>query len=137
MQLPYGKEVLVEVRIKSNLLPSLYPNHCEIHEFRGLLQKRAAYDNEESVRLTGGSGPVRVRVFQMKDIVSINDKPFHFIPAKKLTVSESKTVKVKGSSGKEYTLTIQANGRMTCDCPGFGFHGKCRHATEYLKEHGK
>ena len=34
---------------------------------------------------------------------------------------------VKGSKGNEYNVELHDRG-FDCDCPGFGFHGYCKHS---------
>lgn len=38
-----------------------------------------------------------------------------------------RTTKVKGSTGKIYTLTLQTSGKWSCDCPGFQYRRFCKH----------
>jgi hypothetical protein len=38
-----------------------------------------------------------------------------------------RTKKVKGSTGKMYTLTMQPNGKWSCECPGYQFRRFCKH----------
>ena len=40
---------------------------------------------------------------------------------------------VVGSKGASYTVRA-VQGRYTCTCPGFGWRGKCKHATQVEKE---
>lgn len=35
-------------------------------------------------------------------------------------------------NGKEYKTTMTPTG-WVCDCPGFNFHGKCKHITKVHK----
>ena len=39
-----------------------------------------------------------------------------------------KSIQVKGSKGKTYTVTKQGD-TWKCSCPGFQFRGKCKHIT--------
>ena len=34
---------------------------------------------------------------------------------------------VVGSKGNEYSVELHDQG-FECDCPGFGYHGKCKHS---------
>jgi hypothetical protein len=36
---------------------------------------------------------------------------------------------VKGSKGDSYTVS-HIDGRYSCTCTGFKFHGRCKHATQ-------
>ena len=40
---------------------------------------------------------------------------------------------VKGSKGNEYSVELHDVG-FECDCPGFGFHGYCKHSKSVLKQ---
>lgn len=40
---------------------------------------------------------------------------------------------VKGSKGNEYSVELHDMG-FECDCPGFGFHGYCKHSKSVLKQ---
>lgn len=35
---------------------------------------------------------------------------------------------VEGSKNNTYTVELHDKG-FTCSCPGFGFHGKCKHSV--------
>ena len=43
--------------------------------------------------------------------------------------TDSEVVEVKGSKGQTYYLSREGMG-WVCTCPGFNFHGKCRHLKE-------
>jgi hypothetical protein len=45
----------------------------------------------------------------------------------------SKSWKVKGSKGDEYTITEEENG-YTCTCSGFKFRAQCKHIKELENE---
>lgn len=40
---------------------------------------------------------------------------------------------VVGSKGNEYSVTLDERG-FECDCPGFGFHGYCKHSRSVVKK---
>ena len=47
----------------------------------------------------------------------------------KRPVSNTETVKVEGSRGNVYTVKRHRDtGNITCSCPGFKYHGKCKHS---------
>lgn len=39
-------------------------------------------------------------------------------------------VKSKTDKEKEYTVRVFTTGEIRCECPGFVFRGKCKHAVE-------
>lgn len=43
-------------------------------------------------------------------------------------------VKSKSEEGKEYTVRVFTTGEIKCECPGFVFRGKCKHATEIAEK---
>jgi len=47
-----------------------------------------------------------------------------------------KFVKIKSSSeeGKTYTIRVFETGEIRCDCPGFVFNGKCKHAVSVAEK---
>jgi len=48
------------------------------------------------------------------------------------TSNELITVKVDGSKGRKYTVTIMGGNPIECDCTGFKFRRTCRHLAEAL-----
>lgn len=75
--------------------------------------------------LTTGNPEWPVRVIARKHIVSINNQ------AVEQAKSDVKTVKVKGSKGDEYIVTI-GNGKYNCTCSGFQFRKMCKHVKENI-----
>ena len=59
-------------------------------------------------------------------------KPTAFDP--KGSIFEGLVWKVPSSRGtSNYSVTLDAMG-FECDCPGFGFHGYCKHSKQILKQ---
>lgn len=136
-----GETVTIELRQQNIRLPALGHNVPDMVTYTGVVEASADYDETDSVRITGdGNMPIRVLAF--KHIVTWNGEPFKYkasIKALKKGKNEKpevKTVEVKGSKGDTYTLTINPDGRMTCNCKGFGFKGKCSHIDKYKAENG-
>jgi len=132
MALIVGKEVTIEVKVPNILLPEVVSNPPKTVVFKGKLDRRASYDDNDTVRVIIPNSPVRTRVIAMKNIIAVNGEKFVFSPSQKPT--EPKVVEVKGSKGNTYKLTVSADGHITCNCPSFGFRRKCHHITDYLKE---
>jgi len=40
---------------------------------------------------------------------------------------------VKGSKGNEYSVELTDKG-FDCDCPGFGYHGYCKHSKAVVAQ---
>ena len=40
---------------------------------------------------------------------------------------------VTGSKGNTYSVELHGKG-FECDCPGFGFHGYCKHSRAIVKQ---
>lgn len=38
------------------------------------------------------------------------------------------------SSGSTYTIRRYGEGRFSCDCVGFKFHGKCKHVAKVIAD---
>lgn len=45
-----------------------------------------------------------------------------------MTIEQSKFI-IIGSTGKEYTITLNNNGGVECDCLGFVNYEKCYHSS--------
>lgn len=88
------------------------PNH--IYVFDDSMNNIIAYVPEGSDRVIKFKAPItfdrRGRKFEV-----IDDTP-----------AKSKQRTVKGSKGQTYYLT-ETNGVWQCSCPGYTYHGKCRH----------
>jgi len=41
---------------------------------------------------------------------------------------------VKGSRGDEYTVRLET-GKYRCNCPGYQYHRKCKHAASIASQH--
>lgn len=67
---------------------------------------------------------------QMSDIKVIRDKSYDHKPV----VTTRKEHVVKGSTGKLYTVIIDAKGN-SCSCPGFGFYRTCKHIKQILTKY--
>lgn len=71
--------------------------------------------------------PSKMRIIPRRLIVSIDDEAQAPVVDKNGIVN--KTVRVKGSKGDTYVVTIKG-GHKTCTCAGFGFRRTCKHIKE-------
>jgi hypothetical protein len=87
----------------------------------------------------GKGRPVYFKTFQRIDrrgrkFVEVKRNPWKFdlsIKIEEETVEKSngQTWTVPGSKGAEYIVSL-SEGRWSCNCPGHGFRGRCRHVDE-------
>lgn len=127
-----GETVTIRILYNSPLLPSWYPDIPNFKEYTGVVLPSGPLDDVDSVRITSDNPDVEVRVIGLHMIIGWNGGPFTYRPvAKKDVVAETKYVKVPGSKGNEYTITILPDGRKKCSCSGFGFRNKCKHVDAY------
>jgi hypothetical protein len=132
-------EVTVVLSHNSPLYEPFFPNKPKTLTFTGKVVGSADYDEPDTVRITGDKD-MPVRVLHFSKILTWNGKKFKYTPdvpkpKRKAAPAVPKYVKVKGSKGNEYTLTITED-RIACSCPGFGFRHTCKHVNEY-KESNK
>jgi hypothetical protein len=85
----------------------------------------AKWIDASQLALTTGNPEWPVRVIARKNIVSINNQAV--APMK----SDVRTVKVKGSKGDEYIVTVGA-GKTNCTCSGFQFRRSCKHVKDLV-----
>ena len=112
---------------------SAYPNAPKTNEYQGKVSRAERWDPPETFRMTG-TKDFPTRVIRFSNVVSINGSAAVHQNAK----DDAIIVLVKSSKGdKNYTVVINANGRHTCDCPGFPFRKTCRHIKEALEKVGK
>ena len=89
-----------------------------------LVPKQPWQANQDVINLTTGLKWLPMRVLEVRDIVSINGVD----AAMSKLIPSHKSYQVAGSKGNFYTVT-DTNGHLTCDCVGFGFHGRCKHLS--------
>ncbi len=94
----------------------------EFFEYEGE-EFTAKWIDATQLALTTGNPEWPVRVIARKNIVSINNQTVE--PVK----SDIRTVKIKGSKGDEYIVTVGA-GKINCTCSGFQFRRSCKHVKE-------
>lgn len=135
---PIVKDELVTVVLthRPYLYEPLFPNQPKTLTFTGKVIGHSDDDGPNTVRITGDA-KMPVRVLHYSKIVKWNGKAFHYTPTvppqkgKKQERETPKYVKVTGSKGDEYVMTVWADGRISCSCPGYGFRKSCRHTKEY------
>ena len=94
----------------------------EFFEFEGD-EFNAKWIDPTQLALTTGNPEWPVRVIARKNILSINNQTVEQIK------SDVRTVKIKGSKGDEYIVTV-GNGKINCTCSGFQFRRSCKHVKE-------
>ena len=127
--------VTIVLQHKSHLLPSLFPNEPSTVTYTGRVVGRAEFDSKDSIRITGDKS-MPVRVIHFSKIILWNGIPFQYTSLVNAPKDEPRTIKVEGSKGNTYTITIKSSGEHSCSCPGYGFRGTCRH-IDNLKEKEK
>lgn len=127
------EDVVLECTYQNNLLPELFPDAPKTVTYKGKVIHRKPYDDPHSIRIFTGEKEMMIRVIKMKNIVKVNGQPFSYTEPFIPQVQKEKYVLVKGSTGKEYKITIYPNGKLTCTCPGFGFRQKCNHIEKFIE----
>ena len=54
------------------------------------------------------------------------------VPVKESLAEKTKEYK-SATSDKVYTVKSRSNGSISCTCPGFMYHRKCRHIDDFKK----
>lgn len=67
--------------------------------------------------------PSKFRIIPLSNVVSIDDTAVEETPKGS---NAPRVVKVDGSKGKQYLVTIQGNVK-SCNCTGYGFRRTCKH----------
>lgn len=93
----------------------------EFHWYQGDEVAPGRWETPESVLcLTTGNPDFPVRSIQRSQIESIDGRPYtHSLP------KPTRTVKIQGSRGEIYTVTVGVEN--SCTCKGFQFRHTCRH----------
>ena len=65
----------------------------------------------------------KFRIIPMSLVLSMDDKPVEAQPAGS---NQPRVVRVEGSNGKEYLVTVQGKVK-SCNCTGYGFRRTCKH----------
>lgn len=103
------------------------------HRYFFPIQEFSEYDGEEiqvkwlkpsQMALTTGDPEFPFRVLERKNIVSIDNNSYSYETAE----TAARTLRVRGSKGNEYVVTLGPNPH--CTCTGFGFRRTCKHITE-------
>lgn len=131
-----GETVTVVVRHRSNLLPALFPNRPDTITHVGTVVQSDGWEPADTVNMTTGNPGFPVRTVAFQNILSVNGKDFSFTPTEKkgpVEKPKDRIFEVQGSKGDKYQVTVKADGSRKCNCPGFGYRGKCRH-IEMIEE---
>ena len=112
-----AKNVLWDIRDR-------YDCHLdEIETFEGEVVPTPKWIEYPAICITAPI-PSKFRVIAMDRVISMDDKPVK--SASPATNSEPRVVKVDGSNGKQYLVTIQGKVK-SCNCTGYGFRRTCKH----------
>lgn len=119
-----GTEIEVKVRNRLNVARYAAGVVRETETFRGTVYPIQKWQSgRRVVNLTTTYKWLPFREIELAVIVSINDTK---VAHARLKEPETKVWVVTGSTGKKYTIT-ETNGKRTCTCVGFGYHGYCKH----------
>lgn len=132
-----GEEVTVILSHRSHLYEPIFGKQPKTLSFTGKVVGHSDDDGPNTVRITGDKN-MPVRVLHFNNILKWNNTPFRYTSVKRTTGKKVKPetpkyVKITGSKGDEYTLTVWADGRISCSCPGYGFRKNCRHTKDYTE----
>lgn len=104
-------------------------------------QNHTYYVSDDKTKMVGYIKQGTSDLFKFKNPISIYTKGRKFVELKKkgepdsvyFTKSDTFVPKaaiiVKGSNGKEYSIT-KVGSKYSCTCPGFSFRHTCKHVTE-------
>jgi len=100
-----------------------YPNH--IYFVNDSRDKMFAYIQNGNVTVKEFKVPISFSTSKrkFKEIANV----WNFRP-KNAELPAGRSWTVTGSKGSEYTVT-EERGQLSCSCPGFKYHGKCKHAV--------
>jgi hypothetical protein len=74
--------------------------------------------------------PNFVRIVELKDVALMYVNGKRVNPRELIDGTLNKVVKIKGSKGNEYNVTIRNGTPVNCDCTGYSFRKKCRHLND-------
>lgn len=109
------------------------------HMTEGTVLKSERQDGADTFRMTTGKAYPAISVVTLKRIISMESLDGGEIAVSAKPVIDVLTRVVKGSVSKktgqanEYVVT-KANGRYSCTCVGFQFHGTCKHIKQVMEE---
>jgi hypothetical protein len=118
-----GDNVALKVKTQDNTLGAIGP---KITDIVGVVQRSAAYDPVETIRVFTGNKNFPVSVIRTQDIIENNGKIISLVK------TDVQVWEVKGSKGGSYTVTRSGNNYQ-CTCSGFQFRRKCKHVDSVAK----
>lgn len=68
--------------------------------------------------------PSKIRIIPLDSVVSMDEEAVVHKPASGSSLP--RVVRVPGSNGKEYLVTVQGKVK-SCNCTGYGFRRTCKH----------
>jgi SWIM zinc finger len=128
-----GTSVRVVYRNEAFARRSVYEKSWDVPEtftFTGTVAPLQKWQGDDAYNLTADT-PSGFRMLRKGMTVSITDDKGRVAHGGRPQADRS--VVVKGSRGDEYLVT-ERHGRRTCTCPGFKFHGRCKHTAALDKK---
>lgn len=125
MKFEPGKKISILVK---TLLP-LYNGYAPPYRIEGVVYPSEKYDPPCTIRVYTGKWYHPVSVVHLHNI--IEDESEKNV-SKNEGKDEKKVFTVKGSKGNEYKVVLEEN-RVYCNCVGFQYRRRCKHADEVLK----
>lgn len=95
----------------------------EFNEYEGE-EIQVKWLKPSQMALTTGDPGFPFRVLERKYIVSIDNSSY----SHEAVEAATRTLRVRGSKGNEYVVTLGPNPH--CTCTGFGFRRTCKHIAE-------
>lgn len=79
--------------------------------------------------MTSGEPLIKSRTINLKNVINLT---IDGETADQRIVNDTKVVRVAGSKGKEYFVTIKDGSPISCTCQGFHYRNHCRHLKEAM-----
>jgi len=128
MKFEPGKKISILVK---TLLP-LYNGYAPPYRIEGIVYPSEKHDPPYTIRVYTGKPYHPVSVVHLHNIIEDESGKNTLKNEKK---DEKKVFTVKGSKGDEYKVVVEGN-HAHCNCVGFQYRKRCKHADEILKNIG-
>ena len=116
----------MKVRMKNSMWERRNAYFFQVPEFNDyeVEEIQVKWVKPSQMALTTGTSDFPFRVIERKYIVSIDNSSYSY----QVEQDSARTIRVQGSKGNEYVVTLGSN--PNCTCTGFGFRRTCKHITE-------